>query len=252
MQENFRGGLLPRELELSVAGAADVVLTNTQAQFQCIQFTGLLTGNITIEFPVLEEDAGLIWYLDNETTGAFTLGVKDPLGVTLDLPAGVCTPVMWNGDDMEFADTGTLPEGIPRVAAVSLTAAEILALATTPIELVAAPGAGKYLAFLGAVLLLDHAGDGFLEAADNLEIHYDNEAGAAASALIEMTGFIDQVGDSLIEARPLATALVRAKAAVEDKALVLTNINDNFTDAGTTTSTLRVKTRYTVHSTGWV
>ncbi len=316
MQDIYRGGLFPRELAIDVAGAANVVLTTSQAQNRVLSFTGLLTGSITVTFPVLAEDMGLVWYVENATTGSYTLGAKDPLGATLDLPQGTLLPILWNGTAFQVADTGqltldaaiadvlftstargdiirrgasawnnlsaksagavllgdgtdvisaalsgdgtlsgagvlTLAEGFPRQAAVSLSAAQILLLADTPVELVPAPGAGKYLQFLGAVLLLDHAGTGFAETADNLEIHYDNEAGAAASALIECTGFIDQVADSLIEARPLATALVRAKTAVENKALVLTNINDNFTDAGTTTSNLRVKCAYRVISTGW-
>ena len=42
-----------------------------------------------------------------------------------------------------------------------------------------------------------------------------------------------------------------AKAGCENKALVIANINDEFTDAGTTTSVLRIKTAYRVHVTGW-
>lgn len=326
MQEIYRGGLLPRELELDVAGNTNVVLSNYQSQFQCLTLTGLLTGNITIQYPVVAEDAGLVWYIDNETTGAFTVGIKDAAGGTLDVPQGACMPILWNGSDYEQADTGLLTldaaiadvsftstargdvirrgasawnnlsakdagkiligdgtdlaslavtgdvtidgtavtaigagkvlsamldERLVRIAEVQLSAAQILDLADTPVELVPTPGEGKYLQFLGAVLLLDHAGDGFVEVDDNLEVHYENEAGAAASALIECTGFIDQTADTLIEVRPLATALARAKTAVEDKALVLTNINDEFTDAGTTTSVLRVKTAYRVWPTGW-
>ena len=114
----------------------------------------------------------------------------------------------------------------------------------------AAPGAGKMLDFRSAVLMLDHAGTGFAEADDNLVINYENEAGAAASAAIECTGFIDQTADTVMWATP-ATATARAKTAVENKALVLVNPNDDFTDAGTTTSVLRVKTNYVTLSTGF-
>jgi hypothetical protein len=45
-----------------------------------------------------------------------------------------------------------------RYATVELSSAEILALYTTSKELVAAPGSGKVIEFLSAVLFLDHGG----------------------------------------------------------------------------------------------
>jgi hypothetical protein len=315
MQEKFRGGLLPRELELDVAGNSNVVLSDYQSMFRCLTLTGLLTGNITITYPVLAEDAGLIWYIDNETTGAFTITVKksDSSGVVV--PQGACIPLLWAGDDFELADSGLLTlddaiadvsftstargdiirrgasawnnlsakdagkilvgdgtdiasvavsgdgtldssgvfaiaENLIRYAGMQLSAAQILALADTPVELVPAPAAGKYIEFLGATLLLDHAGTGFAEAADNLEIHYENEAGAAVTGVIEMTGFIDQTADTVLQVAPI-TPVARAATDIVAKALVLTNINDNFTDAGTTTSVLRVKTAFRIHTTGF-
>ena len=100
-------------------------------------------------------------------------------------------------------------------AAASLTNAQVLALADTPIELVAAPGSGKYLEFVSAVLFFDYGGTQYTETADNLEIHYQNEAGVAATGVIEMTGFIDQAGDMVLHVLPIA-AVVRTKAAVEN------------------------------------
>jgi hypothetical protein len=240
----LRGGPRRGQYSKSVAGAADVTLGFDEI-YESIVLTGALTGNISVILPLGADEAGFGFNVENQTTGNFTVSLKKAGGTGMDLPAGQRTEVLWSGTVFTVADTSV------QVARVQLTAAQILDLADTPVELVAAPGAGKYLEFLGAVLLLDHAGTGFAENADNLEVHYENEAGAAASAVIEMTGFIDQTADSLIEARPLATALVRAKTAVENKALVLTNINDDFTDAGTTTSVLRVATRYRVLATGW-
>lgn len=143
-----------------------------------------------------------------------------------------------------------LDEALIQYTTVSIAAAAIIDLADTPVTLVAAPGAGKYLELVSAVLFLDHAGTGFAESADNLEIHYENEAGAAATGVIEMTGFINQTADTLLHVLPLSP-VARAKTAVENKALVLTNIDGDFTDAGTTTSVLRVRTAYRVHATGW-
>lgn len=73
-------------LSLSVAGSANITLTRLQAVNRIIKFTGVLTGNITVYFPVIANLAlspptttvgsvrdPLIW---NATTGAFTLTIK--------------------------------------------------------------------------------------------------------------------------------------------------------------------------------
>lgn len=71
---------------ISVAGSANVTLTRAQALNPSIKLTGLLTGNITIFIPVIENLAitpptttigalrkYMIW---NATTGAFTVTIK--------------------------------------------------------------------------------------------------------------------------------------------------------------------------------
>lgn len=125
---------------------------------------------------------------------------------------------------------------------VSLTSAQILALATTPVELVPAPGAGKVLQFLGALLILDFGTIAYTENADNLTINYTDEAGLTASEVIECTGFIDQTNDEMITAVPVKDIVPVANAA-----LVLSNENDQFADGD---GVMRVKILYAVHSTG--
>jgi hypothetical protein len=134
-------------------------------------------------------------------------------------------------------------------AEVTLTAAEILDLADTPKTLVAA-AAGKVHELVSIVLFLDHAGTGFAESADNLQVCYENDAGTKASEVIECTGFIDQTADTMTIG-VAKTDVIGAKSTVENKALVLANINDDFTDAGTTTSVIRAKVAYRTHTTGW-
>lgn len=73
-------------LVLSVAGSSNVTLSRAQALHKTFKFTGLLTGNITVFFPVIANGAitpptttvgsvrdPIIW---NATTGAFTLTIK--------------------------------------------------------------------------------------------------------------------------------------------------------------------------------
>lgn len=65
-------------LALSVAGAADVTLTGTQAKNVYHNLTGVLTGNINYIFPA---SAGGFYIIKNATSGAFTLTAK-PSGGT--------------------------------------------------------------------------------------------------------------------------------------------------------------------------
>jgi hypothetical protein len=66
-------GRLPK----SVAGAANVTLTTDEAQNGIQRYTGVITGNIAVIVPATD---GLVWLVQNATTGAFTLTVKTSAG----------------------------------------------------------------------------------------------------------------------------------------------------------------------------
>jgi hypothetical protein len=138
-----------------------------------------------------------------------------------------------------------------QAAEISITAAQIATLRATPVTLVAAPGAGYAIEFVSAMLILDYTAPGFTETADNLVIGYVNASGKAASEIIETTGFIDQVADTITQAVPDggAATLVGTKAQIENAALVLYNNGDG-EFGGSGGSTLRVKVTYRVHATG--
>jgi len=143
-----------------------------------------------------------------------------------------------------------LNETLVQYAEVSLTSAQVKALRATPATLVAAPGAGKVIEFLGAFLFLDYGSNGFTETADNLGIYYAGET-VGVSTVIEMTGFIDQTADTLIEAYP-TTAAAKTKTATENKALTLKNAGDGeIAGNAANDNVLRVKVAYRVHATGW-
>lgn len=63
-------------LSLSVAGSSNVTLTAAQAANQIQEYTGLLTGNIDVIVPTTVA----LYYVFNNTTGAFTLTVKTAAG----------------------------------------------------------------------------------------------------------------------------------------------------------------------------
>ena len=134
-------------------------------------------------------------------------------------------------DTLRVKDDGItnakLAEDTIKTTTVTVSTAELLALATTPKELVAAPGADKFIQFLGAQLVLDYNSVQYTESGDNLGIKYTDASGVQVSADIEMTGFIDQAADTITNAIPAADAIVAASGAV-NQALVLDNLGSNF------------------------
>lgn len=84
------------------------------------------------------------------------------------------------------------PYAEPMVRTVQLSAAQVLALNATPVELVPAPGANKALIFEGAVIHKP-AGTAYaaVAAGEDLSIKYTNASGLEVG-VCEMTGFADQ------------------------------------------------------------
>lgn len=128
-------------------------------------------------------------------------------------------------DDAD-GDTILTTIGGARYASVTVSNAEIKALAASQKTLVAAPGANKVIHFVGAILILDYGGTNvFTESTDNFAIKYTNASGVAVSDTIEMTGFIDQSADTMTCAVPIKDAIVAASGA-SNRALVLDNTGD--------------------------
>lgn len=77
---------------LSVAGAVDVTLNATQVENIFQNYTGVLTGSISVIFP----NAGGIFVVKNGTTGSFTLTVKPSSGTGFVVPQGTTMLVFIN------------------------------------------------------------------------------------------------------------------------------------------------------------
>ncbi len=140
----------------------------------------------------------------------------------------------------------SLNEGIVSYATVSLTSAQVKALETTQITLVAAPGAGKMIQFESATLKLVYGGtNAFTEGGDNLAIKYTDDSGVAVSQTIEMTGFIDQTASMYTNAEPAIDAIVTA-AAAENAPLVLDNLGSAIAGNAANDNTLEVSVAYRI------
>lgn len=95
-------------LNLNVAGAADITETSAQAQNIIQQFTGILTGNINVIMP----NSAQIYFLYNDTSGAFTLTVKTSAGSGIAIDQGTHSIVYCDGTNIVNAFTSSFGGGI--------------------------------------------------------------------------------------------------------------------------------------------
>lgn len=155
-----------------------------------------------------------------------------------------------DGDLKVYGDDGiwTLNPQL-RVATVSLTNAQMLALRATPVELVAAPGAGKYLELVSATLAFDYTG-AYTESADNMAIRYATTSGVIQSGTIEATGFVDATADTFTFATKAVDGIT-AKSAGQNASLVLHNTGDGEYGGGNAANVVWVRTVYRIHQIGW-
>lgn len=134
-------------------------------------------------------------------------------------------------------------KGLIAYADVTMTSAEVKALAATQKELVAAQGAGKAIMFHGALMKLNYGGtNAFTESSITFAVKYTDDSGAQVSQTIEATGWIDQTADTFTNALPKIDAIVAASGA-ENQALVLDNLGAGEVAgnaAGDNTVTMRV------------
>ena len=81
---------------------------------------------------------------------------------------------------------------------VEISSAELLALYTTPKQLVAAPGVGNVLVFDSIVVAYDYGGTAYtISGAGNFQVKFTNGSGQAVSEARAATGFINQSVDKI-------------------------------------------------------
>jgi len=126
-----------------------------------------------------------------------------------------------------------------QVAEIELDNADILALNTTPIEAVAAQGAGTVLELVGATLIFDYGTTQM--AAGGAVVLEEETSGTDLSSTVADT-VIQAAADSINTMIPVAAAVTA------NKGIFITNATADFTTG--VACAARVKVSYRVHQTG--
>lgn len=87
---------------IDVAGTGNYVLTGTELNRVAYRFTGTLTGNRSIIVPATVQQ----YWVDNRTTGPYTLTVKTPAGLGVVIATNQRAILYSDGTDVLNADTG--------------------------------------------------------------------------------------------------------------------------------------------------
>jgi hypothetical protein len=130
-----------------------------------------------------------------------------------------------------------------------ITSAQVKTLRATPVAVIPAPGAGKALEFVSALLQLNYGTNAFT-GAQNFAVKYKDGASAAVSQAVTGTGFIDQATDMVTNAIPKTDAIA-TRAVAENQPLVLHNTGAaEVTGNAANDCLLHVKVLYRVHVLG--
>ena len=113
------------QLTKNVAGGTNVTLSAVEAGYKILKFTGLLTANINVVVPTTTT----IWYVDNSTTGGYTLTVKTSAGSGVSTTNG--TRYVLYGDGTNVVNAVTVTGSFSSFTAGSASAPSITFAADT-------------------------------------------------------------------------------------------------------------------------
>jgi len=105
-------------------------LTNIQAAYPILNFSGTLTANSTVILPTFEQT----WVIANATSGAYTLTVKTASGGGVNIPQGGTSIVYGDSLNIKYANSAQVSSFNGRTGAISLNATDVInALGYTPV-----------------------------------------------------------------------------------------------------------------------
>ena len=105
-------------------------LTNIQAAYPILNFSGTLTANSTVILPSFEQT----WVIVNATSGAYTLTIKTASGTGVSIPQGGTSIVYGDSLNIKYANSAQVSSFNGRTGAISLTATDVVnALGYTPV-----------------------------------------------------------------------------------------------------------------------
>ena len=104
-------------------------VTNLEAAYPIISFTGTITGTCVVTMPTFQSD----WIVVNNTTGGFPLQIKTASGTGITLNNNQSTVIYGDGTNIYFSTTSAVASFNARVGAVTLNAGDVTsALGFTP------------------------------------------------------------------------------------------------------------------------
>jgi hypothetical protein len=184
-------------LSLSVAGSANVTLTAAQYSKPILEFTGVLTGNISVFVPLT---AGAEWEVYNGTSGSFTLTVIGATGTGVVVPQSQRMRVNCDGTNVYAAVTSA--PNLVLGNGTSITKIQVLTATYDPASLAANTGredtvtvtgvttADRVLVFKPTTTAGFFVAGAYVSGADTVKVHVVNATTGSIDAPSETYTFL--------------------------------------------------------------
>jgi hypothetical protein len=117
-------------ISVPISGTSFTV-TNLEAAYPIISFTGSISGTCVVTMPNFQSD----WIVINNTTGGFPLQIKTASGTGITLNNNQSTTIYGDGVNIYFSSTAAVSSFNSRVGAVTLSSSDVTeALGFSPVN----------------------------------------------------------------------------------------------------------------------